>query len=107
MGHLSVLDLLNLSRSFKAIRNVMLSKTFRPAWRKALRDLGAPECPPEISEPQFIRLVFDSTCQARVYSSSTLLWITHVNVQGCGAPRVWTADLGLYVRLCPGCSSMK
>ncbi|KAL5482898.1 hypothetical protein ACEPAI_9493 [Sanghuangporus weigelae] len=86
--YLSILDLLSLSRLTRKVHNTMLSKNFRPIWRRAYEEAGAPGCPPDMNEVQFTSLVFDHFCQ------------------GCGSPRVRKVDYGLRVRLCSGCSSL-
>ncbi|KAI5123144.1 hypothetical protein M0805_000847 [Coniferiporia weirii] len=87
-GHLSPLDLLHLARSTQGLRDMLMSKSARPIWRAALKVLGIPECPSDISEPQLVSLMFEKSCQ------------------GCGAPRVQKVDYSLRVRLCPGCFSL-
>ncbi|KAL5501334.1 hypothetical protein ACEPAH_8594 [Sanghuangporus vaninii] len=61
---------------------------FRPIWRRAYIETGAPGCPPDMNEVQVTSLLFDNFCQ------------------GCGAHRVRKVDYGLRVRLCSGCSSL-
>lgn len=57
------LDLIHLARSTKEMRGMLMSRNSRPIWRSFLRGLGAPDCPEDISEPQFISLVFEKLCQ--------------------------------------------
>ncbi|KAG1789451.1 uncharacterized protein HD556DRAFT_784951 [Suillus plorans] len=62
-GFLKPLDLLNLARTSKAFRNLLMRKSNAFIWR-ASRSLipNLPECPPDLSEPQYACLAFDPHC---------------------------------------------
>ncbi|PSR71656.1 hypothetical protein PHLCEN_2v12509 [Hermanssonia centrifuga] len=63
--HLAPVDLLNLSRTTKGLRQLLMSKRSISVWttaRKATPD--APDCPSDLSEPQWADLVWGSkACQ--------------------------------------------
>jgi hypothetical protein len=62
-GFLKPLDLLSLARTSKAFRNLLMRKSNAFIWR-ASRSLipNLPECPPDLSEPQYACLAFDPHC---------------------------------------------
>ncbi|THH03242.1 hypothetical protein EW145_g6411 [Phellinidium pouzarii] len=55
-------DLLRLSRSSKALRELLMSKSSRIIWRTAEKSIGLPECPKDLSSPQYASFVFDTFC---------------------------------------------
>lgn len=58
-GHLVPLDLLHLARSACVFRNILMSKQSRPLWRAAWKNVDAPECPDDLSDPQYTVLLFE------------------------------------------------
>ncbi|TDL20496.1 hypothetical protein BD410DRAFT_707754, partial [Rickenella mellea] len=52
-SYMAPLDILNLSRASKSLRCLLMSKRSRQIWRAAQHNLGLPECPPDICEPQY------------------------------------------------------
>ncbi|TDL22298.1 hypothetical protein BD410DRAFT_256420 [Rickenella mellea] len=87
-GHMSPIDILHLARTSESLRDLLMSKKSRPIWRAAQQNLGLPDCPPDICEPQYARLLFEKECHA------------------CGAPRIHKEDYALRVRLCKGCMGL-
>ncbi|TDL24368.1 hypothetical protein BD410DRAFT_118974 [Rickenella mellea] len=87
-SYMAPLDILNLSRTSKSLRCLLMSKRSRQIWRAAQHNLGLPDCPPDICEPQYAKLVFERLC--------------HV----CGAPGTQKADFAMRIRLCKGCMSL-
>ncbi|KAH6919091.1 hypothetical protein BKA70DRAFT_1249245 [Coprinopsis sp. MPI-PUGE-AT-0042] len=64
-GHLQPLDLLHLARTCSALRQVILNKTARRLWIRSFDDLkqkGFPDCPSDLSEPQYANLVLSVYC---------------------------------------------
>ncbi|KAL0955911.1 hypothetical protein HGRIS_002102 [Hohenbuehelia grisea] len=62
---LEPLDLLQLSRTSRAFRLTFLSRNVDFVWRQAKLNAcgpGAPELPPDMSDPQFCALVFEDKC---------------------------------------------
>jgi hypothetical protein len=54
---------LNLARSSKALRNILLRRSAVSIWKKALSNVsGLPVCPVYLSEPQYTNLAFDRHC---------------------------------------------
>ncbi|KAL6305279.1 hypothetical protein BKA93DRAFT_779142 [Sparassis latifolia] len=79
-GHLDPLDVLHLARSNKAIRNVLMRRSSITIWKEARSHIeGLPDCPADLSEPQYADLVFDPHCHfcltARVLN---VLWRNRV-----------------------------
>ncbi|KAH8106823.1 hypothetical protein BXZ70DRAFT_252257 [Cristinia sonorae] len=62
-GHLNPLDVLHLSRTSTALRNLLMHPSARPIWqaaRESVEDL--PDLPADLSEPAYAHLVFDTYC---------------------------------------------
>ncbi|PPR05980.1 hypothetical protein CVT24_004644 [Panaeolus cyanescens] len=65
-SHLHPKDLLTLSRTTKALRKTLLTREARWVWKSALGLLyyrGLPGCPDDLTEIQYVSLLFDSHCQ--------------------------------------------
>ncbi|CAE6512119.1 unnamed protein product, partial [Rhizoctonia solani] len=64
--HLLPMDLLSLARSNKFFRKLLMSRTSLQLWQQALGNAPEiPSCPPELSEPQYISLIFSKTCSTK------------------------------------------
>ncbi|KDQ07100.1 hypothetical protein BOTBODRAFT_39082 [Botryobasidium botryosum FD-172 SS1] len=84
--HLQPVDLLHLARTSKTMRQLLMSKTSKFAWKSARQNVPyLPECPEDLSEPQYTSLLFDRDC--------------HV----CGTPRIQRVDFTFRARLCETC----
>ncbi|KAF9265206.1 hypothetical protein L218DRAFT_924350 [Marasmius fiardii PR-910] len=62
LGFLDPLDILRLSRTSKALRHILLSRSSTSVWKTARRNLGVPDPIPSMSEPAFANLLFDPHC---------------------------------------------
>ncbi|KAG8964429.1 hypothetical protein FRC05_003803 [Tulasnella sp. 425] len=64
LGYLTPLDLLHLARTNKALRNHLMSKRSRGAWKtaRAAAEPPVPTCPKDLSEPQLAVLLFTREC---------------------------------------------
>ncbi|KAF5364538.1 hypothetical protein D9757_011336 [Collybiopsis confluens] len=61
--HLDPVDLLRLSRTSKDLRNILMSKSSEAIWRFARENVeGLPPLPPDLNEPQYAHLAFESYC---------------------------------------------
>ncbi|KAI0631516.1 hypothetical protein C8Q77DRAFT_1127302 [Trametes polyzona] len=79
-------DLLQLARSSKHIRSIILSRKNRSVWRASLqRFRGLPPVPDDMCEPSYAALLFDCLCFT------------------CGVPRVAWHDYAIRLRLCKSC----
>ncbi|KAF9230877.1 hypothetical protein BU15DRAFT_56779 [Melanogaster broomeanus] len=57
------MDLLNLARTTKAFRQLLMRKSSAFVWKTALsRVEGLPDCPPDLNEPQYAYLAFYPHC---------------------------------------------
>lgn len=65
--HLHPRDILNLARTSKYFRQLLMSKRSRSVWRAARTTIGLPDCPCELSEPQYANLIFSTDCQVSKY----------------------------------------
>ncbi|KAI0949926.1 hypothetical protein AcV7_008552 [Taiwanofungus camphoratus] len=62
-GHLHPLDVLHLARTTKALRNVLMRRSSITIWKYAREHVeDLPDCPADLSEPQYARLLFDPHC---------------------------------------------
>ncbi|KAI0664676.1 hypothetical protein C8Q70DRAFT_938855 [Cubamyces menziesii] len=76
-GHLHPHDLLQLSRTTKALRSVLMRPSAVTIWRNARRNVDdLPDCPDDLTEPAYANLLFDQHChfcvKARVMN---VLWM--------------------------------
>ncbi|KAI0753828.1 hypothetical protein C8Q74DRAFT_1222360 [Fomes fomentarius] len=79
-------DLLALARTCKKFRAFFLHRSNEPLWHGAHENAGnLPPCPPFMSEPAFMNLLFSTYCQ------------------NCGKSRVWKAMWAWFSRYCPKC----
>ncbi|KAG2042400.1 hypothetical protein BDR03DRAFT_1088221 [Suillus americanus] len=66
LSFLLPMDLLNLSRTSKDFRNLLLQRSSASAWKTArLQVDDLPDCPQDMSEPQYANLVFYPHCHVR------------------------------------------
>ncbi|KAJ7104156.1 hypothetical protein B0H15DRAFT_11779 [Mycena belliarum] len=75
-GHLNPLDLLNLSRTTKEIRGILMTRSAAFVWKESRTHVpGLPNLPPDLSEPQYANLAFDSHCHKCFTSPvQTVIW---------------------------------
>ncbi|KAJ7610828.1 hypothetical protein FB45DRAFT_941736 [Roridomyces roridus] len=84
-GHLLPLDVLRLGRVSKEFRRLLFHKSSISIWRSSLANVpGLPPCPPSMTEPQWVSLVFDQTCQVCQKTARKVDW-------------------GLFIRICTKC----
>ncbi|KAI0753865.1 hypothetical protein C8Q74DRAFT_1373784 [Fomes fomentarius] len=85
-SYLDPRDLLVLVRTCKQFRTFFLHRSNEPLWRAARENVGnLPPCPPFMSEPAFLNLLFSTYCQ------------------NCGKPHMWKAMWVWFARYCPNC----
>ena len=68
-SHLSPYDILQLSRSSKELRAILLSRKSRGIWIAARQDMvpPMPDCPEEhLSEPRYAQLFYERTCDVSI-----------------------------------------
>ncbi|KAF5324664.1 hypothetical protein D9611_004168 [Ephemerocybe angulata] len=62
-GKLDPIDLLNLSRTTKALRSILMRRSSADIWREALTNIDdLPPCPPDLNEAQWANLLFGKNC---------------------------------------------
>ena len=67
-AHLHPLDMLNLARTSKPLRSLVLATSCRSAWIASFATLhGLPSCPANMSEPSYAALLFDRHCFVSLY----------------------------------------
>ncbi|KAH9481744.1 hypothetical protein JR316_0006271, partial [Psilocybe cubensis] len=79
-GYLHPMDVLNLSRTTKSLRSVLLARHARGVWRSALGSVRAlPSCPPDMTEPEYASLAFDDWCQLCLKrNTESISWLCRV-----------------------------
>ncbi|KAI0807304.1 hypothetical protein C8Q74DRAFT_1226973 [Fomes fomentarius] len=81
-------DLLNLARTSKPFRALLMSRSAKPFWKASIAGIeGLPKCPPYLSEPAFVNLLFFSHCH------------------NCLKPNVKTVQFQFSARYCQACKS--
>ncbi|KAI0072236.1 hypothetical protein K474DRAFT_1651392 [Panus rudis PR-1116 ss-1] len=85
--YLQPIDLLHLARTSKGLRNLLMSRTAEPIWRDAAENVTAcPTRPPDVNEPTWTSLVFDTYCHTKGCSKTGIkepLW--HFRKRYCNA----------------------
>ncbi|KAF5330283.1 hypothetical protein D9619_006076 [Psilocybe cf. subviscida] len=87
-GKLSPGDLFNLSQTSKDLRNILSSKSSASIWKEARGNIPAlPDCPSDLSEPQYANLCFMKHCMKCLRPRMTTTY------------HLWSAR----IRLCKSC----
>ena len=72
------MDLLNLARTCKSLRDILMHRSSLFLWRAALRRVeDLPPCPADLTEPEYTNLVFYARCHVSTISlfcSKPYLW---------------------------------
>ena len=64
------MDLLNLARTCKSLRAILMHKSSRFLWEAALRQVeDLPPCPADLTEPEYTNLIFYTRCHVSTDSS--------------------------------------
>ncbi|KIJ60339.1 hypothetical protein HYDPIDRAFT_160988, partial [Hydnomerulius pinastri MD-312] len=99
LGLLHPMDLLNLARTTKSFRHLLMQKSSAFAWKTARSQIQSlPDCPPDMSEPQYANLLFYPHCHRCGKVVPTIHWRLRlrycpacrkeylVDSRRCGAP---------------------
>ncbi|KAF8503939.1 hypothetical protein BU17DRAFT_101596 [Hysterangium stoloniferum] len=88
-SHVEPVDLLHVARTSKHFHTMLMSRESKPLWRAARSNcVGLPDCPSDISEATYARLLFEKDCHE------------------CLAPRTLKVDFVLRSRLCRLCRKL-
>jgi hypothetical protein len=109
--HLEPFDVLNLARSTRQLNNFLMSRESRTIWRIARTYYsGLPDCPPDLSEPAYARLLFETdSCHVSVFEyldlslDNDLTFTINIYNQECLEPRKTKPYFILRTRLCHVC----
>ena len=104
-SHIHPLDMLQLSRVSPYFRELLTTKDARFYWRAARENIELPDCPPDLSEMQYVSLVFERNCFVGLLL--TVLSSCRKLLQACGVPRSVTVSYSLKIRLCGACWKVK
>ena len=67
-SHIAPLDLLHLSRTTKAVRDILMRRSAAFVWKASLsRVEELPECPDDLNEVQYARLLFETNCFVSIF----------------------------------------
>ncbi|EPQ54810.1 hypothetical protein GLOTRDRAFT_139298 [Gloeophyllum trabeum ATCC 11539] len=79
-GSLHPLDLLRLSWTSREFRRVLMNRSARTVWIRSLKSVeGMPECPEDVTEPQWARLAFYPSCHyCGAMNCQTVVWSCRV-----------------------------
>ncbi|CAE6475558.1 unnamed protein product [Rhizoctonia solani] len=88
VSHLLPLDILFLARSNKFFHTLLMTKSSRHIWLDAMKNVeGLPPCPSNMSEPEYVALLYTNVCSA------------------CGSLSRSPVDEYLLVRFCARCQN--
>ncbi|KIK95926.1 hypothetical protein PAXRUDRAFT_826525 [Paxillus rubicundulus Ve08.2h10] len=74
-GFLHPMDILNLARTTKSFRQLLMRKSSAFIWKTSCKQIdGLPDCPPDLTEPQYVNLVFDPHCHRCGKVAPTIHW---------------------------------
>ncbi|KAF8835463.1 hypothetical protein BDN67DRAFT_975299 [Paxillus ammoniavirescens] len=74
-GFLHPMDVLNLARTTKSFRQLLMRKSSAFIWKTSCKQIdGLPDCPPDLTEPQYVNLVFDPHCHRCGKVVPTIHW---------------------------------
>lgn len=60
--YLEPIDILQLSRTCRKLRDILMSKQSRSIWKVSRASINMPACPDDLSEAQYASLVFEKNC---------------------------------------------
>ncbi|KAF8141420.1 hypothetical protein EV363DRAFT_1204107 [Boletus edulis] len=74
-AYIHPLDLLNLARTCKSLRELLMDKSSEFVWKTARRQVrGLPDCPADLTEPEYANLVFHARCHGCGKYAKKILW---------------------------------
>ncbi|KAJ7603754.1 hypothetical protein DFH06DRAFT_1392645, partial [Mycena polygramma] len=74
-GHLNPMDLLNLARTTKEIRGILMTRSNAFIWKESRTQFeGLPDLPRDLCEPQYANLCFDIHCHKCLHLAQTIIW---------------------------------
>ncbi|KDR81922.1 hypothetical protein GALMADRAFT_240234 [Galerina marginata CBS 339.88] len=83
-GRLEPLDLLHLSRTTKELRALLMSRSSMSIWKQSRSNIpGLPECPLDLTEPQYANLAFGKSCHFCHRSLGTMHTAWSARVRAC------------------------
>ncbi|TFK25800.1 hypothetical protein FA15DRAFT_668129 [Coprinopsis marcescibilis] len=83
-GKLDPIDVLQMARTTKELRAILMSRSAIMIWKEALGNVpGLPPCPEDLTEPQWVDLLFGKSCQkcSRSLAHQTTAWMARF--RGC------------------------
>ncbi|KAF8997057.1 hypothetical protein BDQ17DRAFT_1329561 [Cyathus striatus] len=89
---LEPLDLVQLTRTSKALRKILSEKSTLFIWRQARSNMdGIPECPDDLSEPAYATFLFETHCIGCQSSRHNILYCWELHARWC-TKCIWEGD---------------
>ncbi|KAF8549750.1 hypothetical protein OG21DRAFT_1488305 [Imleria badia] len=74
-AYIHPIDLLNLARTCKSLRQLLMDRSSAFVWKAARRQVnGLPDCPADLTEHEYANLVFYARCYGCDQYTKTVLW---------------------------------
>lgn len=106
-SRLDPLDVLRLAQTTKALREVLMRRSARFIWKKALTNVDLPQCPSDMTEPEYTRLAYDSHCYVSSLLQSIVESSLTISSQYCNAQRIQLILWVFRKRCCKKCTAEK
>ena len=85
-----------------------MSRSARFVWTKAIEGIeGLPQCPPDLTEPQYSSLLFEQLCCVMGFALYKVLQLIRDFRQACESVRASKVYVSLRLRFCSACSTAK
>lgn len=97
------MDLLNLARTSKPFKQLLVDRTAARFWRAARENIkGLPDCPSFLSEPAYANLCFDAHCHV-CHGKLSEVTVYSSKFQNCLKPNIQTVHWEVKARYCQPC----
>lgn len=85
-----------------------MSRISRTIWKNARSNVeGLPDCPGDLSEPQYASLLFEHVCQVRALTHFQCSLNKLLFLQNCGASNSQQVIWAARAKFCKKCASVK
>ncbi|KAF8546572.1 hypothetical protein OG21DRAFT_1426703, partial [Imleria badia] len=74
LTHFHPMDLLNMARTCKYFRKMLMAKSSAFVWKSARYQVGLSDCPTDLTEPEYANLMFNVHCQGCGTYAVTIFW---------------------------------
>lgn len=103
-GHLDPRDVLQLARTTKPLRNMLMHRSATSVWKHARENVpDLPDIPPDLAEPQYANLLFDPFCHVSIYHKFTCSSHSTLHPQFCVTSKTQNVVWAYRLRSCKKC----